>query len=102
MAPKTRRLLASAGRDEATGELIVKAINTASEAMLTRLQLNGLARAGAEAQCTVLASANLADNNSMEHPVAVVPVTRRITLADMHEVPPHSLTVLRFKTNTDQ
>ena len=101
VAPVTRRLFASAGRDEATGEMIVKAINTAGEPMLTRLQLNGLGRAGPEAICTVLTSANLADNNSMEHPVSVVPVTRRITLADTHEFPPHSLTVLRFKTNRD-
>ena len=33
--------------------------------------------------------------------VAVVPVTRRITLADTHEFPPYSLTVLRFKTKKD-
>lgn len=101
-APETHRLFVSAGRDETTGEWIIKAINTASEPMVAKLSMNGIADPGTQARCTVLTSAKLTDNNSMEHPNRVMPVTTQITLGDTHEFPANSLTVLRFKTKSEK
>ncbi len=96
-APERQHFFASAGRDEASGgDLILKAINTHGEPMTAKL--GGFGKPGAQAECTVLRSANLADNNSLEHPAQIVPVSRRITLSETHEFPPNSLTVLRIKT----
>jgi alpha-L-arabinofuranosidase len=93
--PAARRLYASAGRDEATGEVILKAINTGSEAITTRLNGNGLVP-GKKAQCTILTSSAMSDNNSMEQPRRVIPVSREIVLGDTHEFPAYSLTILRI------
>jgi len=48
----------------------------------------------------VLAAASLTDNNSLEQPLKVQPVTSRLNAAGAsftHEFPPHSLKVLRLK-----
>jgi alpha-L-arabinofuranosidase len=95
VVPSQQRFFASAGRDEATGEMVLKAINTSSEPMVARLKWGGLVKPGARAECTVLASPKLTDNNSMEEPTRVVPVVRKITLAESQEFAPCSLTVLR-------
>jgi alpha-L-arabinofuranosidase len=94
--PETSRLFASAGWNDTTREWILKVINTSNESMTARLNWNGLATPGAEAQCTVLSSAKPTDNNSMEQPTRIVPVSRKIRLADTHEFPANSLTILRL------
>jgi alpha-L-arabinofuranosidase len=98
-AQGTQRFLAVAGRDEA-GDLILKAINTSADPVATTLSLSGLARVAPEGEITVLRSDRLDDNNGLDHPTKVVPVTARMTGASAHfthEFPPFSLTVMRLK-----
>lgn len=100
-APTTERFYATAGRDEASGDLILKAINTASESVAARLVLQGTDNVEPDALVTVLTSARLSDNNSLEEPNRVAPVERKIDAAAgefMHEFPANSLTILRIKT----
>jgi alpha-L-arabinofuranosidase len=52
-----------------------------------------------QAQMTVLTSARLTDNNSLEKPASVVPAVSNITIPGTdftHEFPANSLTVLRL------
>lgn len=65
------------------------------------MNLQGVGQAAATAQATVLQSANLNDNNSLEQPKRVVPVENVLSGVGesfSHEFPARSLTVLRVKT----
>jgi alpha-L-arabinofuranosidase len=100
-APASDHFYATAGRDEATGDLVVKAINTAAEPVAAKLTLQGLDNVKAGAIVTVLTSANLADNNSLDEPQRVAPAESRINTAAgefAYEFPARSLTVLRIGT----
>jgi alpha-L-arabinofuranosidase len=100
-APATDHFYATAGRDEATGDLVVKAINTAAEPVAATLALRGLDSIEADATVTVLTSTSLSDNNSLDEPTRVAPSESRIRTAGgdfAHQFPARSLTVLRIKT----
>lgn len=91
MAPEVRSFIVNAGRDSATGELIIKAINTSDESIVAKLNVTG------EGTCTVLKSDRPDDNNSLEDPRRIVPSTTPARVEGMHEFPPCSLTVLRLR-----
>lgn len=100
-APVTERFYAVAGIDEASGDIIVKAINTASETITATINLRGLDRINPDAVVTVLKSDRLSDNNSLDEPLQVAPAESRIHTAGLeftNEFPRYSLTVLRLKT----
>lgn len=100
-APATEHFYATAGRDEASGDLVVKAINTAAEPVVARLTLQGLHNIKPEATATVLTSEDLSDNNSLDEPTRVTPVESRVNATAggfTHEFPARSLTVLRIRT----
>jgi alpha-L-arabinofuranosidase len=100
-APSTERFYATAGRDESSGELVIKAINIASEAITATLNLRSVDHIKPDAAVTVLTSERLSDNNSLDEPNRVVPQERHINTAGSeftHEFPAYSLTVLRLKT----
>jgi alpha-L-arabinofuranosidase len=100
-APATEHFYATAGRDEANGDLVVKAINTAAEPVAARLTLQGLDSVKPDATVTVLTSENLADNNSLDEPTRVTPAESRVNATAggfTHEFPARSLTVLRIRT----
>ncbi len=99
-APATDHFFAVAGRDEASGDLVIKAINTASEPMTTTLTLRGADGTKPDATVTTLTSGSLSDNNSLDEPARVVPAESRIRTAGQefnYEFPSRSLTVLRLK-----
>ena len=87
-----------AGRDEASGEVVLKAVNLAAKPVPAELRLPGLTlSAGREA---LLTSRSLDDNNQLDAPLAVSPVERAIPVEGdrlSHEFPPHSLTILRLQ-----
>ncbi len=93
--PTPRRFFASAGRDGATGDLILKAINLSDEPVTTTL--TGAGKPGTPATRTVLRAGSLSDNNSLDQPERIIPATQSIILAEKQEFPPFSLTVLRIK-----
>jgi len=77
-APATEHFYAVAGRDEVSGDLVIKAINTAAEPVGAKLTLQGVADVKPDASATVLTSADLSDNNNLDSPMGVAPVESRI------------------------
>ncbi len=99
-APTAEHFFASAGRDDATGDLIIKAINVSPEPVNATINVSGVAGFAPQAQQTVLASDRLTDNNSLDDPRKVVPVTTSLEISGpqfTHDFPANSLTVLRLK-----
>jgi alpha-L-arabinofuranosidase len=100
-APATEHFYAMAGRDDASGDLVVKAINTAAEPVAAKLTLRGLDNVKPDAAITVLSSDDLSNNNNLDEPTRVAPAERRINTAGReftHEFPRNSLTILRIRT----
>ena len=94
------RFFVTAGRDEADGSLVLKAINASAESQAATLHIRGLERIAPTANVTVLTSAKPTDNNSLRRPQAVVPAETQIDGVGpefAHEFPPNSLTILRLK-----
>jgi alpha-L-arabinofuranosidase len=98
--PRIDRVLAIAGRDDKSGDLIVKVVNAVAEPQTMSLQLNGVPKFGARATATVLASDNPLDENTFEQPTKIVPRTTPIKAAATrsHTFPANSLTILRIAT----
>jgi alpha-L-arabinofuranosidase len=95
----TDALYASATRDEATGEVIVKVVNTSPAPTETEFNLAGAGKLGSTAQAIVLTSEKPEDENSLEEPTKVSPKTETIDVPGpkfRHTVPGNSLTVLRI------
>ena len=66
--PRVDTVLAIAGRDDRTGELIIKALNTGPEAAAVTFDLAGAPRVAPTGQLTVLSSPNPLDENSFDAP----------------------------------
>jgi alpha-L-arabinofuranosidase len=99
--PTGDRFFASAGRDGASGDLIIKAINVSHDPVNATLNVSGLPGFAPQARETVLASGRLTDNNSLDKPTNVAPVTNNLPITDakfVHDFPANSFTVLRLKT----
>lgn len=92
---------ALAGRDAASGDIVIKAINVSPEPMNATLAVSGVTGLDPQARLTVLSSARLSDNNSPGHPGKVVPQTSRTIISgtQFEQVfPANSFTVLRVGT----
>lgn len=92
-----KKLYASATRDDAAGEVIVKLVNGEAEAAAVNVSLAGAGKVGAKAKLLVL-SGDLRDENSFEQPRKVAPVASELPVTAprfTHTLPPNSLTVLR-------
>jgi len=90
-----------ASRADATGEVILKVANTADVPIPTKVQLKGLNGIQPKATAAVLTSDNPLDENSIDEPMKVAPVTKTIenAAADFtHAFPANSVTVIRLKT----
>ena len=74
-APTVRALYASAARTGATGEVILKVVNAASEALETEIEFAGTKAVREPATFIVLSSSHSTDENSLEAPRKVAPVT---------------------------
>lgn len=95
-----KKLYASATRDDATGEVIVKIVNGENKAEEVKLTLEGLKQKITSARAFVLTSANLKDENSLTEPKKIAPTESQLKLtgkADSYKAPANSLTVLRVK-----
>jgi alpha-L-arabinofuranosidase len=96
------RFFALAGRDDSGRHLLVKVINAGPEPVNATLSLQNAGRLAHAAELTVLSSAKPTDNNSLETPNQVVPVTSRIQFDPANcsrEFPPYSFSLLRLETN---
>jgi alpha-L-arabinofuranosidase len=92
----------NAGREDASGDLIAKAINIASEPVRAQVRIEGAADMKLTAKMIVLRSSSLQDNNSLAEPNQVVPKEETLDIAGLefaHEFPKYSLTVFRVSSN---
>ncbi|HYG23532.1 MAG TPA: alpha-L-arabinofuranosidase C-terminal domain-containing protein [Verrucomicrobiae bacterium] len=102
-AEPTPPVYAVAGRDEKAGELVLKVINSSSEAYPAHFRF-GSARFESEVWTSTLTSADPADNNSLETAEKVTPrngTTQMAGGALRHELPPHSFTIFRLKEHAE-
>ena len=97
--PAMRSMFTVASR-AGSGDLILKVVNAAAEARTTRIDLCGLTGKVKSATATVLTSADDADENTLDEPAKVVPVTSPVPAAAAafsHTFPANSVTVLQVK-----
>jgi alpha-L-arabinofuranosidase len=95
-------LAANAGRVDKTGEILLKVINGADEPRAVTVRLDGAGPLQPTGQATTLTSARLEDENSLEQPTKVAPVTTSVSgIAPRftYTFPARSLVVLRLKTS---
>lgn len=91
------RFFTSAVRDEKAGEVILKVVNATTNAVNARLQLSGAKSIG-NGTLTLLTSANLSDENTLDNPRKVSPVVQKLGATGAlfnHEFPANSVSVLR-------
>jgi alpha-L-arabinofuranosidase len=101
VAPSAQKFFAVAGRDDNSGDVILKAINTGDAPVPATLKLLGMPHVRGDALVTVLKSASLSDNNSLDDPTKIIPQEAPLKVAGAelaHEFPAYSLTVLRLRT----
>jgi alpha-L-arabinofuranosidase len=101
-APVVKTLFASATRVQANGEVILKLVNTAAGEQTADVQLNGASRVTGPVKAIILTSADPQDENTLEQPAKVAPVTRTVTLPGPgfpQSLPGNSVTVLRIPVN---
>ncbi len=96
-----KKVFASAVRDDGTGEVVLKVVNSSDAEMPVEIKLPGVANIDAQAKVTVLSGASLQDVNHIGHPETVKPVESFVTISGndfKQSFAPRSLTVLRIKT----
>jgi alpha-L-arabinofuranosidase len=94
-----QRFFAVAGRDEPGGALVIKAINAAGEPVSGTINLAGVKHVAFGASLTVLKSNQASDNNSLENPKKIVPVSSIMPMSGntfTHEFPAYSLSIIRL------
>ncbi|HXR49245.1 MAG TPA: alpha-L-arabinofuranosidase C-terminal domain-containing protein [Candidatus Limnocylindrales bacterium] len=99
--PVVLPLYASASYANASGQIILKAVNTTSNSITTTFNLNGLPSIASQASLTQLTSANPLAENSPANPTNIYPVNNVISNAATifgYTLPANSLSVIRFQT----
>lgn len=93
-------LFQTASRDLATGDLIVKVVNSGDRVEQTIISFAGLATQNIEGTALVLKSEDLSDENSFTEPNKVAPITQKVNVENgslEFSFPKYSVTVLRLK-----
>jgi alpha-L-arabinofuranosidase len=96
--PRPETVLAIAGAQAESGDVILKILNTTPETVETSVRLDGATHVAAEGGLTVLTSENVTDENSFDEPTKIAPVSRSIPTGNPSTVSlaPHSLNILRL------
>jgi alpha-N-arabinofuranosidase len=91
-------IYASAVRDEAAGELILKLVNAAAAQQTLAIQVEGAKKVGPSGKTILLASPRLDDVDSFEQPKKVAPreLSSEASPKFQQTLPPSSFTVLRI------
>ena len=95
-----KALYASATRENKSGEVILKVVNVAGAAQAADIKLEGVAKLGRSAKATLLTSEKSTDENTLDNPTKVKPLTKTfsVTGTSMTQTfPANSLTVLRVQ-----
>ena len=99
VAPTDTAVQGSATRDGQTGEIFLKLVNPATNAVPLNIEIKGATALESKGTAVTLAG-NPTDSNSIFEPKKVVPVTRTvrgIKPAFTYTLPPHSVVVLKLK-----
>jgi alpha-L-arabinofuranosidase len=97
-SPPGAKLFASATRDNASGEIILKIVNGDKTSVSVQLTLAGLGKISPDAKLTVLAG-EPGDENSFAEPQKISPKETVLKVSGpelQHEFPANSLTILRL------
>lgn len=96
--PNVPRVFATASRDDAAGQVIVKIVNPTDDATSVAIDLDGIDTVGDPARAIVL-SGSPDDVNSIAQPDAIAPHEQTVAINGPrfeHTFAPHSLTILRL------
>ena len=99
--PRIDTVLSIAGRDDRTGEIIIKALNTGPDAAAMTFDIAGADRIAATGKLITLSSSGPQDENSFEAPGKIVPITSTtngLGRSFRRTLPPYSLSILRVST----
>jgi alpha-L-arabinofuranosidase len=94
----TQALQASATRESASGQVILKVVNVAEDPVTTTIQLDGAGKLLGPATALLLTSGDPNDENTLDEPTKVAPVKREIEVRDARlreTFPGNSVTVIR-------
>jgi alpha-L-arabinofuranosidase len=97
----TEPLYAVATRATPVGEVILKVVNVSNIAQETEIDLSGVGKVKPDATVIVLTSSSSADENSLDAPSKVVPITKTIDHVARnfrYTFPAQSVSVLRLST----
>jgi alpha-L-arabinofuranosidase len=97
--PRIDKVLAISGRDDKSGDIIVKIVNSAPEAAPMTIDIKG-GLTPRSAAATVLRSDDPLDENTFEQPTRIVPKESSAQLRGRsisHTFEPYSLTIIRVK-----
>jgi alpha-L-arabinofuranosidase len=97
--PRVDTVLGIAARDDRTGEIVLKVVNTGPQPASMAIDVTG-GTAPATGQATVLTSENPTDENSFESPRKIVPATSTLSGVGRtfpHVFPAYSLSIIRLK-----
>lgn len=98
------KLFVSAVRENESGDVILKIVNALPESVPAEIHLQNIGNGARYAQTTVLTSGNLSDENSLDQPEKVAPVTTRLGKVGpklQYALKPNSLTVLRISSSEE-
>ncbi len=97
---KSQSLHVSASQALQSNEIILKVVNSSSEAQSVGIQLRGASKLDAEGQVVMLTSEKPEDENSIAEPTKVAPVQKKFACPGpdfSHVFPGNSVSVLRLK-----
>jgi alpha-L-arabinofuranosidase len=92
-------MVAVAGRDEASGQWVVKVVNYSVEARSTKITLENVGEGSFAGEVITLVSGSLLDENTFEQPEKVSAQSQAFGPVEAefdYEFPPYSLTILRL------
>jgi len=95
----TNSLYASAVKDDATGEVVVKVVNASSQPCKANIKIAGVKTGSGQVTVTLLASEDFADENAVGQPLKVMPKAQQEKIRGNKlkwVFPPNSFTVLRI------
>ncbi len=97
--PLPETVLAISGRDQKSGDVILKVLNTTGHTVETNVRVDGAA-VRSNGTLTVLTSSHPEDENSFEEPAKVAPASRTIETGNLSRLSlaPYSLNILRLHT----
>jgi alpha-N-arabinofuranosidase len=99
-ARQIHEIFFSATRDNQSGLIYLKVVNTSGSARQINVQVNGVKRINAKGEAVVLAGKSLDDTNALDRPENLVPRTQAVDGLGANftrEFPAYSVTVLKLK-----